>query len=172
MTDVDVTHGNGLAGIFSRSFEQALQQQRSLWEQVSRFARDESYRFGSLQLEHANKALETLNSSADMPALISAQQGLLRDMVRGYADQSIRYSEMLRDLSNSAFTKALDVGYRGMAVGHEAVVAAAEQVEETAEALQSSGEAMAETASDVSSEIAGQMEQPAVDNFGNTYVHH
>jgi hypothetical protein len=171
-TNTDVTLGTGLAGIFSRSFEQALEQQRSLWEQVSRFARDETYRIGSLQLEHANKALETLHTSLDMPAMIGAQHGLLRDMVREYADQSIRYSEMMRDLSNSAFTKVLDAGYRGMTMGHDAVKAAAEQAEEAVEAIQSSGEAMVEAASEGTSQMVGQMEQQVTDNFGNTYVHH
>ena len=170
--NADVTHGNGLAGIFARSFEQALEQQRSLWEQVTRFARDESYRFGSRQLEHANKALDVMHNSPDMPAMVGAHHGWLRELVRDYADQSIRTGEMMRDLSSNAFALALDAGYRGMAKGQDAMRATAEQAGETVETLHNSGQAMAVAASEGTSEIAGHMTEQGAEAFGNAHLHH
>jgi hypothetical protein len=170
-TENDVMHANEIAGTLSRSFEQALEQQKTLWEQVNRFARDESYRFGSRQLEHANQALENMHNSGNMTDMVSAHQEWLRKLVQDYADQSIRYSEMLRDLSSHAFAKAMDAGRRGMEMSQDAMRAAAGQMSETAEAMHRSGQAMAESAHEATSEMAGQMQQNA-DTIGNGHAHH
>jgi methyl-accepting chemotaxis protein len=172
-TDTDVTQGKDIAGTLARSFEQALQQQRSLWEQVNRFARDESYRIGSRQLEHANQALENMHKSQGMTGMVQAHQDWLRKLVQDYADQSIRYSEMLRDLSSNTFATALDAGRRGMAMGQEAMRAAVDQAEETAETMHRSGQAMAEAAGEGASVMAGQMApQSGAEPYGNGHVQH
>jgi hypothetical protein len=172
MTDTDVTHGNAIAETLSRSFEQSLQQQRSLWEQVNRFAREESYRFGSRQLQQANKALDNMHTSQGVTGLISAHHDWLREMVQDYADQSMRYSEMMRNFSSNAFATAMDAGRRNMAMGQDAMRAAAGQAEETAQTIQDTGHAMAETASQGMTEAADQIVQQGAEPFGNAHLHH
>jgi hypothetical protein len=174
MTDsrTDTTHGNEIAGTLARSFEQTLEQQRSLWEQMSRFARDESYRIGSRQLDHANKAFEHMHNGQGVTGMVNAHQDWMRKLVHDYADQSIRYSEMLRDLSSNSFAAALDVGRRSMAMSQEAMRATAGQAAETADVMHSAGQAMAEAASEGISEIAGQMAEHHTGAYGNGHASH
>jgi hypothetical protein len=167
-TETGIMHGNEIAGTLARSFEQALEQQRSLWEQVSRFARDESYRLGSRQLEHANKALEDIHNSFGMTGMVNAHQDWLRKLVQDYTDQSIRYSEMLRDLSSHTFATALDAGRRSMMAGQEAMRHATDEAAEAVEAMHRSGHAMAEAASEGFSEMA----QHGAEAYGNGHSHH
>jgi hypothetical protein len=164
----NVTRSNAIAETLARSFEQALEQQRSLWEQVSHFARDESYRFGSRQLEHAGHALEELHGSQGVAGMMNAQQDWLRKLTQDYADQSIRYSEMLRDLSGHAFATALDAGRRSMMLGQEAMRAASDEAAQAADILHHSGHAMAEAAGESASEMAGRQADP----YGNGHSHH
>lgn len=81
------------------SFETALDQNRALFAEMARFAKDESLRIAHKHLEHADHAFAHLQDGRSFTGLIGAQQEWIRDMMQEYATQSLRYAEMFHTMT-------------------------------------------------------------------------
>ena len=112
-----------------KTFQETLAQQRRLWDQVSQFAKDESLHFAKQQTDFAKESLETLQGSKSPQDVLVRQQEWLRRLVKDYADQSLRYTEMFQSLARNAFTA-------GMTAGQDAMRKTREMGEEAAEHVQ------------------------------------
>lgn len=129
------------------SFEESLDKQKALWEQVSRVTKDKSIRFTKQRLDKTSKALDSLKGAGPQ-SIITGQQQWLQDLVKDYTDQSLRYTEMLRGLAMNAFTSALSSGHKAAQSGQDVVRAGATEVEETADTIRDSAEAIQHEASE------------------------
>lgn len=83
----------------SQSLEKALTQNRTLFEEMARFTKDESLRLAHMQLDHANHAFSHLRERHDFSGLIGAQQEWVKQMMQEYAAMSLRYAEMFHTLA-------------------------------------------------------------------------
>jgi len=83
----------------SQSLEKTLIQNRSLFEDMTRFTKDESLRLAHAQLDHANQAFSHFRERRDLSGLIGAQQEWIRQTMHEYAGLSLRYAEMFHTLA-------------------------------------------------------------------------
>ena len=83
----------------SQSLEKTLDQNRTLFEEMARFTRDESLRLAHAQLDHANHAFSHLRERRDFSGVIGAQQEWIKQMMQEYAALSLRYAEMFHSLA-------------------------------------------------------------------------
>jgi hypothetical protein len=83
----------------SQSLEKTLDQNRVLFRELAHFTKDESLRLVQRQLDHAGHALAWFDERRDFSELMGAQQEWIKDVMRDYADQSLRYAEMFRSLT-------------------------------------------------------------------------
>jgi hypothetical protein len=85
----------------SHSFETTLDQNRALFTEMARFAKDESLRIAHKHLEHADHAFSHLHDGRNFTSLIGAQQEWIRDMMQEYAAQSLRYAELFQTMTRN-----------------------------------------------------------------------
>ena len=83
----------------SQSLEKTLTQNRTLFEEMARFTRNESLRLAHAQLDHAHHAFSHFRERQDLSSLIGAQQEWVRQMMQEYAALSLRYAEMFHSLA-------------------------------------------------------------------------
>jgi hypothetical protein len=83
----------------SQSLEKTLNQNRTLFDEMTRFTRDESLRLAHAQLDHANLAFSHFRERRDLSGLIGAQQEWMKQMMQEYASLSLRYAEMFHTLA-------------------------------------------------------------------------
>jgi len=89
---------DAIAGL-SQSLEKTLDQNRVLFSEIARFTKDESLRLIQRQLDHAGHALTWFDGRRDFSTLIGEQQEWITEVMRDYADQSLRCAEMFRSLA-------------------------------------------------------------------------
>jgi len=91
-------HADGTEGIvlLSQSLEKTLIQNRALFDEMTRFARDESLRLAQTQLDHADHAFSHFRERKDLSGLIGVQQEWIKHMMQDYASLSLRYAEMFQ----------------------------------------------------------------------------
>jgi uncharacterized membrane-anchored protein YhcB (DUF1043 family) len=90
------------------SVEKALDQNRALFSEITRFTQNESLRLAQLNLEHANHAFARFDDRRNLAGLFGAQQEWVRDMMQEYANQSLHYAEMFRSLAEGVRHRAQD----------------------------------------------------------------
>jgi hypothetical protein len=83
----------------SRALENALEQNRKLFEEITRFTKDETLRLAHNQMNHAGQAFSHFREREGMGGLIGAQQEWIKQMMQEYANLSLRYAEMFRTLT-------------------------------------------------------------------------
>ena len=83
----------------SQSLEKTLEQNRVLFREIARFTKEESLRLAQRQLDHAGHAFAKFDGQRDFNTLIGAQQEWITDVMRDYADQSLRCAETFRNLA-------------------------------------------------------------------------
>lgn len=83
----------------SQSLEKTLTQNRTLFDEMTRFTRDETLRLARAQLDHADQAFSHVRERRDLSGLIGAQQEWIRRMMQEYAALSLRYAEMFHTLA-------------------------------------------------------------------------
>jgi len=88
----------GLAQL-SRSLEKALDQNRSLLEDMARFTKDESLRLAHMQLDQAGNAFTHFQERRDIGDLFGAQQEWARQVMQEYATLGLHYAEMFRTMT-------------------------------------------------------------------------
>jgi hypothetical protein len=91
-------HADGTEGIvlLSQSLEKTLIQNRALFDDMTRFARDESLRLAEAQLDHADRALSHFRERQDLSGLIGVHQEWMKHMMQDFASSSLRYAEMFQ----------------------------------------------------------------------------
>ena len=82
-----------------QSLETTLHQNRTLFEEMARFTKNESFRLAHAQLDHANQAFSHFRERDDFSGLIGAQQEWVKQMMQDYAQLSLRYAEMFHSLA-------------------------------------------------------------------------
>ena len=96
MPDID---SNESIAQLSQSVENTLTRNRNLFEEMTRFTKDESLRLAHAQLDHASQAFSHFRERRDLSGLIGAQQEWVRQMMQEYAHSSLRYAEMLQTVT-------------------------------------------------------------------------
>ena len=84
---------------FSRSLERTLNQGRDLFEEMARFAQDETFHFAHMQIDHADHAFSHFRARRDLSGLVGAQQEWIKLMAQEYAASSLRHAEMFHSLA-------------------------------------------------------------------------
>lgn len=128
-----------LATHLSQSFEKTLEQNRKLAAEVARFTRDETTRFVHLRLGRTGEAFSHFQGKDGVPALVQVQQAWLRDLVKDYTDQSLRYAGLVRTLATNLTAAARETGQQMVADSREIA-------RETQHDLQEAGAAAAHAA--------------------------
>ena len=93
------TDRSGSIAQLSQSLEKTLTQNRCLFEEMTRFTKDESLRLAHAQLDRADQAFAYFRERRDLSGLIDAQQEWVRQMMQDYASLSLRYAEMFHGLA-------------------------------------------------------------------------
>jgi hypothetical protein len=83
----------------SQSLEKTLEQNRVLFREIAHFTKEESLRLVQRQLDHAGHAFAKFDERRDFSTLIDAHQEWVTEVMRDYADQSLRCAEMFRGLA-------------------------------------------------------------------------
>ena len=97
-TGTDHAPHDGIAQL-SHSFEQTLNQNRALLEEMVRFTKDESLRLAHMQLDHASHAFTYFHERHDFGGMIGAQQEWIKQMMQEYATLGLRYAEMFQSVT-------------------------------------------------------------------------
>ena len=111
--------------------EKTLDQNRLLFWEIARFARNESLRLATRNLEYADHAFAHFDRHRNLVGLIGAQQEWIREMMQEFAAPGRHYTLMFRNLAQG--------------VQHQAEQAASEfgaQTEAAAEELGKTDEVM------------------------------
>jgi hypothetical protein len=147
----------GVAASLEKSIAESLDRQRSLWQEVSRIATNETTQFTKRRLAKTTSAFQSLkvDSSAPYGAVVSQQQWL-HELVKDYTDQSLRYTKMLRSLAMDAFSIELAKGREAVDEGEEVVRAEASDAVET---IQNANEDAIELGSHVISDVANAADE-------------
>jgi hypothetical protein len=96
MSDID--RSESIAHL-SQSLEKTLTQNRNLFEEMTRFTKDESLRLAHAQLDHADQAFSHFRERRDLSGLMGAQQEWITQMMQDYASLGLRYAEMFHGLA-------------------------------------------------------------------------
>lgn len=130
-----------LATHLSQSIEKTLEQNRKLATEMARFARDESMRFIHLRLGRTGDAFSHFQGEKGIPGLVQVQQAWLRDLVKDYNDQSLRYAGLMRAFAANMMAAAKETGQQMAAESRD-------MVRETQADLKEAGEHLAHAATE------------------------
>ena len=95
---------NGLG----QSLEKAIDQNRMLFSEMARFTNRESTHFVQQQVRRATHAVALFEQRRGLDGLIDAQQAWLNGMMRDFADQTVRYAEMFRTVTEHVHDQMKD----------------------------------------------------------------
>ena len=84
------------------SLDKAMEQNRELLSEMTRFTKEETFRFANRRLERTEQAVEQIHGCRGISGLFNAQHEWLRDLMQDYTDQSLRYAELFRTLGQNA----------------------------------------------------------------------
>ena len=84
---------------FNDSFVKMLEHNRSIFEKMMSAMQEESLRFVNLRMEHTSKALQNSRDCQGLSGLISVQHDWLVDAARDYAEESRRFSDVMREIA-------------------------------------------------------------------------
>ena len=87
---------------------QTAESHRTLAQEMTAFAKDESLRFMNLRLERNGQALDRLQHCHGIPGLIGVQQEWLRDLLQDYTSQSMRLMGAMRGLTKNVMASAVE----------------------------------------------------------------
>jgi hypothetical protein len=88
----------------SHALEKTLDQNRILFAEMAQFTKDETLHFAHMQLEYADQAFAHFRHRRDLTGLIGAQQEWFKEMMQGYAAQSLHCAEMFHTLTRHVQT--------------------------------------------------------------------
>ncbi|HVV27084.1 MAG TPA: hypothetical protein VHC40_03870 [Rhizomicrobium sp.] len=113
--------------------------QRTLIQEMTQYARDETQRFVNLRMERNGAALDRLQSCHGISGLIGTQQEWMRDLLQDYIGQQLRLAGALRGIAQNAVATATEVASENIdRMQHEAAGMArqaGEQVSAMAQAV-------------------------------------
>jgi hypothetical protein len=81
------------------SFVKMLEHNRSICERMMLAMQEESLRFVNLRLERTSKAIQDSRDCHGLTGLIGVQHDWLVDAARDYAEESRRFSDVMRDIA-------------------------------------------------------------------------
>jgi hypothetical protein len=136
------TNSQAAASELSQMFQQAIEQQRALWEQAARVSRDESLRFASLRLKRTNQALENVQGREGLKGMIQVQQDWLRDLVQDYTAQGVRFSETMSRLAAGAMARTVHASREAMQEGQDVMRQTREAASENLDTMRQAGAEM------------------------------
>ncbi|HTT97213.1 MAG TPA: hypothetical protein VMF58_04140 [Rhizomicrobium sp.] len=105
--------GNGAAtatfSALNDSFLRMLEHNRAIFEKMMLAMHEESLRFVNLRMEHTSKALQNSRDCQGLTGLITVQHDWLVDAARDYAEESKRFSDVMRDIAAERASEFADV---------------------------------------------------------------
>lgn len=84
---------------FNRPFVKVMDQNRAIFEKMLHAMQEESLRFVNRRLEHTSRAIEGSRDCQGVAGLMAVQQEFLMEMARDYAEQTRRFADLLRELT-------------------------------------------------------------------------
>jgi hypothetical protein len=81
------------------SFMKMVEHNRTIFEKMMVAMQEESLRFVNLRMEHTSKALQNSRECQGLTGLIGVQHDWLVDAARDYAEESQRFSGVMRDIA-------------------------------------------------------------------------
>jgi hypothetical protein len=93
-----------------KKFQDALSQQREIWQRAASHAKDETTRFAKLRLDRTAEAVQSMDVTDGIKGVVAAQHRWLRDMINDYTSQSMRYTQLLRNIANNSVDSASETG--------------------------------------------------------------
>ena len=109
MTAITDTLPTAIAQL-NQALIQTAESQRTLLQEMTQFAKDESLRFVNLRLERNGRAMEQLQSCSGLPGLFGVQQEWLRDLLSDYAGHNMRMAGAMRGVAQSVMAKTAEAG--------------------------------------------------------------
>lgn len=94
---------------FNGPIAKVMDQNRMMFEKMMHAMQEESLKFVNRRLEHTSRALESSRECQGVSGLVAVQQEFLMEMARDYADQTRRFADLVRELTedgSSSMTEA------------------------------------------------------------------
>lgn len=85
--------------IFGEPMARLMDQNRAMLQKVLHVMQEESLQFVNRRLEHTGHAIESCRDCQGMSGLMAVQQEWMLDFARDYAEQTKRFTEMMRELA-------------------------------------------------------------------------
>jgi hypothetical protein len=94
---------------FNGPFAKAMDQNRMIFQKMLRAMHEESLRFINRRWEHTGRAIESSRECQGVVGLMTVQQEFLMELARDYADQTQRFADIVRELTEEGAHGMADV---------------------------------------------------------------
>jgi len=115
---------------FNGPFARVMDQNRLMFQKMLHAMQEESLRFVNRRLEHTGRAIESCRDCQGVVGLVAAQHEFLVEMARDYAEQTRRFAELVREVTEDGASSMTEAAASGAS---EAVRAAARRADVRAE---------------------------------------
>jgi hypothetical protein len=124
-----------LASDLGQKFQDALSQQREVWQRAASHAKEETTRFAKLRLDRTAGAVQSMDMTLGIKGVVAAQHRWLRDMINDYTSQSMRYTQLLRDIANNSVDSASETAKETLAKTKDVIDETITGAEHTSDAV-------------------------------------
>lgn len=101
-------HAHDTFASINHSLLKAIDQNRTIAQNLMRAMHEESLRFLNARLEHTSRAIERGRDCQGLSGFMSVQQDWLLDVARDYAELNKRFSEVFHDVTEHGIDGAVD----------------------------------------------------------------
>lgn len=84
---------------FGGPMARLMEHNRAMLQKVAHAVQEESMRFVNRRLEHTSHAIESSRDCQGFSGLFAVQQEWMLDFARDYAEQTMRFAEMMREIA-------------------------------------------------------------------------